>query len=437
MSEVLLWLNVAFALVLAVDGLRRRSGYLELPFLMSVVYGLWLLPQAAVLVWDATLPPNAVPRVLLMSLLCLLLCWVGWRLGLKTKEQRKPVKAAIDSNRLLLPTWCVTLFAIGMQLLIFAQPASVRADSQWTGPITIIFFFAQVGVVSLVLSLAMFMQRATTSTVVLAIANLLLYAPSVLIYFRRAETMELVFAVLLTLLAIKRKVMPRTLIVVALVLGFFFINGVGQLRALGGGYQLNDEGQLIARIPTIEEIFAIDWMGAAAGVGDGGASETRNAAMFMEAIDVSGASLGLGSELNNQLVQAYVPAQILGKSFKESLIIGSTSDRMAASEFAYQGMNGSTATGFPQLYKDFWFVGSFVFLIMGFVMANAYSRLRSGSLFTFGLYATTLTLALHAVTHYGYYFMVNAPLPILTLWLVQWTSSLLRTSKRRSKVLVH
>ena len=86
-----------------------------------------------------------------------------------------------------------------MRAAILAQPDDVRAMSQWTGPITIMVFFAQVGTVSLVLSIAMVMRKRTSETMLLTGANLALIAPSVLIYFRREDTFELIFAILIGL----------------------------------------------------------------------------------------------------------------------------------------------------------------------------------------------------------------------------------------------
>ena len=149
-------------------------------------------------------------------------------------------------------------------------------------------FFAQAGTVSLVLSIAMVMRKRTSETILLAGANLALIAPSVLIYFRREDTFELIFAVIIGLFLIKDRLIPRAAIIVSLCLSVFFIHGIGLLRDLGGGYTQNSEGRIVTHVPTLEEIAQADWLSAVAFGENRLHSETRNAAIYMAVTDDRG-----------------------------------------------------------------------------------------------------------------------------------------------------
>lgn len=415
MTETLFALNVGFVAILLVRGLWKRGGYLQVPFLSALIYAIWYLPQAFVLRDDTTLPDGSMARVLAMSLFCLVAIWAGWRQGSRGAGLER-TSGDVRLDRLVLPAILITLFAAAMRAAILAQPDEVRAMGQWTGPITIMVFFAQVGIVSLVLSFILVLRRRSLVTFALFGANLLLYAAPLLITFRRSDTFEFIFAALLCLFFLKGRTIPRVLIVAGLVGGFAFVNGVGHLRALGGGYALSETGQIETRIPTIGEILAIDWFGFDRFLKARDISETRNAAVFM-AVAADQSAIGLGAEFWNRLVHAYVPGQIVGHDLKESLYIGESMDALALRTVGYVRHTGTTSTGFASLYHDFWFFGALVFFFVTRFIARHFTRARAGSLKSLTFYVVLLPLSILAITHFGYYVLVHAPLPIFTAWL--------------------
>jgi hypothetical protein len=139
--------------------------------------------------------------------------------------------------------------------------------------------------------------------------------------------------------------------------------------------------------------------------------------MYMAVTDARG-TYTLGAGLYNLLVNAYVPGQIVGFEFKRGLITSADQSQIAFENTGYETITGMTSTGFTDTYRDFWFFGAGVFFLTAFLMRRMFSGAQAGSLFSFGLYASTLSLTILAITHYGYYLFVNSPLFILTLWLV-------------------
>ena len=316
MTEILFRLNLVITGLLLIEGLCKRAGYLQLPFLSAMMFAIWYLPQAAVLVNEPSVPDGGLTDVLMMSLLCLIAIKTGWQRGLG-RALFKRFERDADVKRLIRPTLVLTLFAITMKAAIMAQPDDVRAMSEWTGPITILYFFSRVATVSLVLSLAIVIRHRTLVTMALAGANILMYVAPLLIYFRRQDTAEFIFTVLLCMFFLRGKAVPRLAVIGGLVVAFAFINGVAHLRSIGGGYVLSETGKIETKIPTLSEIRDIDWFDFRMFEEGKYQSETYNAAVYMSVIDDSGPQ-SLGAEFWNMLVFSYVPGQIVGFDVKKS-----------------------------------------------------------------------------------------------------------------------
>ncbi|BBF93875.1 hypothetical protein [Blastochloris tepida] len=415
MTEVLFWANCLLAGVMLADGLQRREGYMEVPFLSAAMYVVWFLPQAAALLDDSTLPEWGLARVLAMSLLCLGAIWLGWRKGIIGAPKRVQL-LEVPVAGLVWPTLVLTLFAAVLHILIGSQPDEVRVGRVWTGPITIMAFFSSVGSISLVLSLAMVLRRATIATVAIFAINLMIYAPEVLIYFRRASTFQLVFGCLIALYFVRGWTISRRGLVVAACLGFFFINGVGHLRALGGGYALNASGKLETRIPTLQEIMDIDWLSVADGFEKSRSiSETRNAVVFMDVIAEAG-SFTLGGEFFNSILRNYIPGQIVGFDVKSNMKVGADLEEISLAYAGYEKQIGSTTTGFTHPYRDWWYLGGAAFWIQAYFMGKFWKFARSGNIKYYAAYAATLGMSIHSLTHFGYYWFVKNIFIISVLW---------------------
>lgn len=415
MTELLFLLNAALAGYLLVQGLWKRGGYLEVPFLSALVFAIWFLPQIYVLLDDITLPDGSVARVLVMSLLCLVAIAAGWKEG-SAKLPARPIGENINIDRLVVATACATAFAMTMHIAVMAQPDEDRAVAQWTGPLTILAFFGQVRIPALVLSLVLLIRRRTIVTMALAAPNLFLYAVPILVYFRRAGVFEFVFSVLLVLYFLKGKAIPRALVFTGAVFGFLFINAAGELRGLSGGYALNEVGKIETRFPTLDELMAIDWFGMDRFRQGQYISEARNAVVYMQSIEEQGA-IGFGSAFWDMMVHAYVPGQLVGFDFKQSLKVGYDLILLALRSAGYETIPGATSTGFPVLYYDFWYFGALVYFFITRFLAQQFTRARAGSFESLTIYAVLLPQSIQGITHSGYQLLVYAPLPVFVVWL--------------------
>lgn len=414
MTELLFALNWMGVTAVLARGLLRPAGYAEFPFLAAAAYATWYLPQASALLTDQSLPSGSLATVLLLSLLAFGAIVAGWSAAVYARRPLRRVE--LSSQRLVASAVVITLFSAAIQILIELQPAEARAAPQWTGTLTILAFLSRVGIVSLALSVLLVLERASMIRLGLLAGNLLLYAPEVLMYFRRADTLELALVFGLGLLFVRKAHIPRTAILCALLAGYFYVHGVGQLRALGQGYQVNAAGEIEARIPTLAEVAAIDWFAPTNFASSAQPFEVRNAAYYAAAVETDG-DFGLGMRLWDSLVFAYVPGQLIGFEVKQNLMSGVSLSDLALMEAGYETHTGTTSTGFVLAFADFWHFGCIAFFATALCLGRFYAAARDGRIDGQLLYMGTLVFGLHAVSHSSYYLLIFAPPVVATAML--------------------
>jgi hypothetical protein len=313
---------------------------------------------------------------------------------------------AIPIAAFVWPVSALTLFTVTVDVLIHLQPEDIRGGV-WSGPITILAFFRNVGKVPLAASLLMVLCRPTKVTFLLAAINVGLEMPALFLLFRRANIVATSAAVVLALWFVRRKALPRPAIVAAALASFLFVHAVGQLRALSGGGHANAEGRIETRLPTLEELSQVEWLSNNP-LYEGDSYEVANAATFMAV--ASDGYPTLGAQLWNKLVLAYVPGQLIGSDNKASLIIGTDLEERAFSEVSYEWRPGTTPTGFVDAFQDFWYFGAMIFFLLAFILGYHFRLSLAGEPLHAIMYMSTVGLGLHSITHFSYYYFVYTPL---------------------------
>jgi hypothetical protein len=130
--------------------------------------------------------------------------------------------------------------------------------------------------------------------------------------------------------------------------------------------------------------------------------ELRNAAMLIEAVRRSG-DYEYGAGYWNHLVFRYVPAQILGESLKESLMIRRPNEGLER-ELAgmdYTNPVGSTVTAIGDSFQQFGYWGCLFFVVLGVFFRRLWGAAAPrNALFAQLLYMQSCTSAMRAVTHW-------------------------------------
>jgi hypothetical protein len=432
---LLLIVTVASLAVYASVFANARRAF-EVPFIVALFTLIWIVPQAIALTNVIGVPEIGYRDALIMSLAMVVLTTIGWRFGLSRRLGHwKPRTYSL--KRLELATVAATLFAAAMVGLIYTFPDDMRAEGQWTGPITIIYIFTQVKFVSYALSLVLYLRTKKYFSLCLILLNVAVIFPSVFVYFRRADTFIFVFFTAFALCRFRGLTPPRWIYIVVPVLALLAINSVGELRRISGGYALNPlTGEIEARVPTLSELRDVDWTRALKFSQFSENSEFKNAVYEIEVFRQDETPT-LGASIWDRFIFAYVPGQLIGPENKADLMLLDERDINAAlSAKGYNKIPGQTSTGLAQPYRDFYFVGALAYLFVGFFSA----RLFRGSYvddFATVCYGLTVAHAAHTVTHNGYYYFVDS-LPIfLSTFVVFAFAAVRRFPKRRDSIARH
>src|SRR5690606_29217298 len=81
-----------------VHGMAARGRYYHFPFLAAVAFLCFIVPQVPGLLAGPFLPEAATSKALFLAILCLLMCWAGWKVGVNASG---PSDVAFSERRLL------------------------------------------------------------------------------------------------------------------------------------------------------------------------------------------------------------------------------------------------------------------------------------------------------------------------------------------------
>ena len=383
MTTPLLLSFTAVCIFLLCQGMLKRGAIYGYPFLAGAAFVGFALPQLVGLSHERFLPPGALESTLLMATLCAAMCWVG--AAVAYPPRRKPVWN-YDDRRLLVLSAVLSLLGGYFYYAISRLPPEMTENTQWTGLPVAYLFFARMLTYGFAIAVLLFARNGSRVAGLIALYGALFYLDRIVIGGRRQDTGEFVMIVLLAWWFQRDRCVPRPLMLAGLVAGALFINSIGDYRAASG----KEEG------PKWDEIANIDFIGNLQKVTEHGGAELMNAAYIIAAIDRT-MEFDLGVTHWNELVFAYVPAQLVGTEFKEALYLPQSSP--AYDEFFYTPALGSTVTGFSDAYASFWYFGCLKFFLIAYCMQKLWWAARGGSLVAQLLYMLLPVPALEAITH--------------------------------------
>jgi oligosaccharide repeat unit polymerase len=379
-----LFIVLGVTLAIFVRELIRKEGIYELPFIASSVYLGWVIPQLVGLQFDQSLPDGSLLITCLYAALCLLALEFGNRAG------RAPFRFPVQhlDNNLLFPVAIALSIAGAVFYLLVrvnAETATIDSGGQWSGEITIWSFFSRLLTFGLVVSIAGLLQRPSKGWWVLIAFNALFYVDRIISGGRRSELAELMLIASFIALFRYNIRVPRTLVLVALVAGTLFINGIGEYRA-----RAQD------RIPSLSDIAEIDFIGNMVALTQQGGEELRNATMTIDA-SLTSSEYNLGGGLWNSLVHHYVPAQIVGADIKSALTLDLPNPLYEL--HGYTPYTGSTYTGIGDSFAAFSFFGAALFYFYGWFYQRLFVTAKSGSAVAMLILLVMITPALLSITH--------------------------------------
>lgn len=398
---------LTLALFVGLFGLVQPGGYLKAPTLAGLVFGLWFAPQFAYVAQSPFLSTGAVLSVGLTACLALLFVMGGWYLGLKSDRKSNFIKP-IPVEQLLIPLAIMTAITTGLNILLEQMRPSMANISQWSGPIVIVNFFAQLRIISLALSLMLFLRKRTPATISLLAVNIIVNIPFALFLMRRSEMIDMGIVVLGSLWFARRIRVPTPVVLGGLVAFAVVVFSMTSLRSTQNRLEQTSGETISLLSPQLwSEIDIADTVTASAR----NAPDVRNAAFSVQLVNDLG-QYSYGASTWNSFIHQFVPGQLVGSSVKESLLVQDarlqTSEMSTRYNFFYQ--TGTTSTGVGSAYREFGYFGSLFFLLMGLVLGRLYSFAMRGSLYAQLGYICMVPFLLTSITHGHDKFFVMMPL---------------------------
>jgi hypothetical protein len=373
-------------LLLAATIVRPRLIY-EYPYFMAAAFTAFVLPQAYALYRDEW--GGIYLRIaLLMCFLCLACCWLGY--------QRRPHPALLE--KLNIPIDPARFLQGGIVLVLIGWYFTYKlgtlseeeSSNMSTGIPTVYQFFGGLVYPGFAICFYCALKRKWIIAWLATVAAAVIPMQAALFYGRREPTVLFLLAVGLGIYFIKGKTPPRWVIITGVAGAMLFIPSTSEYRQLAKEHPL----KALREINFTEQFKeALD---------PNAISELKNATAVIAATEETG-DYEFGAGYWNQIVFRFVPAQFLGKDFKNSLMIGGEQRDM--SDFVEKVLGfelpvGVTVTGMGDSFNEFGYLGCLFFAALGYLFKTLWAGANhpNGTVAQI-LYIQITTSAMRAATH--------------------------------------
>lgn len=364
-------------------GLVRRGGIYEVPFLAGSVFMGFILPQLPALENGLGQPSFAVERMILFTTACALMTGIGWLAG--QRPLRSGVHVIICERHLLYLSLVLSLAGAYFYYKVSRLPPEVRLVSMPSGIMVLYSFFQRMLTCGFVIAILCIARRPSPMAWSIMLFDLILLGDRLLMGGRKGEATEALLAVLISFWFYRRWTVPRILALSGVLLAAISLNSTSDYREIVRGENRVDWDQ-ISKISVIENFVRV--------LKEGG-PETRNAVKRMDIV-ANNEAFDYGLFHWNIVIHDFVPAQLLGRVFKDSLTVD-LSDQYGRD---YDPDLGSTETGMSDAFASFWYLGAIKFFIISYVLARIYCTARQGWVLAQILYIFGITAAMLSVSHH-------------------------------------
>lgn len=380
------WIATAFLAIVCVavlgHGIVQRGRCYGYPFLAAGIFLTFVLPQAPGLLNDAFMPAEMMTRAMFFSALCLVMTIVGWQIGMRTKPARSLV---FDERRLLQAATLLSLVGAYFFYKFGRLPDEERLAGFLSGTAVAYLFFAKLLTYGLAIAVLCYAQRPSRTALAVILFDCVFYFERIVLAGRRSDFAEFALILALALWFQRRWAVPRTAVLAGL--------GV----ALGSMLAAGDYRQSIYYSGERDwsAVLEIDLAESWNRLLENGGPEVRNLAFAMDHVaDVAQYDLGVSHW--NSLVHSYVPAQLLGTRFKESLFLD-LPDRFPTD---YLTRPGATSTGMMDAFASYWYFGWLKFFALGAVLGWLYRQALNGNTTAQLAYMLSAVPSMLVVTHF-------------------------------------
>ncbi len=382
MNWIVTWLLIGLVCWMLLSGARRTGRIYEFPFLAAAITFAFILPQLPGLANDPFLPDGAYERAVVFTILCVAMCWLGW---MPDRPVMKAFRWQLDERRLLIASAGLSLIGAYFYYQLGRIPIEQAVATQFTGWYVVLFFFSKLLPYGLCVALLCLLRRPSYAAIGITLFDAVFYLDRIFVTGKRGETTELVLMVALAVWFQRRRAIPYILLLAGILGGTVMMSSTEDYRDLSRAKDRPESVQVTQLSPwqRFEKLL------------ETGGPEMRNAIFRINAVEQS-MVFDYGLFHWNILVFNYVPAQIVGRSIKEALLI--QIDGQYARD--YDPPNGTTETGMSDAFASLWFFGAIKFFIIAFVLSRLYGAAMAGYAVPQLFYMLLIVPGMHSISHH-------------------------------------
>lgn len=380
MTWPLAWMLFALVLWMLSTGLVRTARAYEFPFLAGLMAFSFLLPQIPSVAGDQSVTEAAFTKTLAMTLLCLVMLWLGWG------SRRAPISFFEDTfseKRLLNAALAMSLIGAFFFFQLSRMSNELTVGVQMSGTGVAYLFFARLMIYGLAIATLCYARRPSRFAGFIILFDLFFCIDRILVTGKRGEALEIVIIFALSFWFHRGWKPPRSALVGMILATTLVMSSLSDYRQI----TREDEGFDITRIAQIDLVENFQEMLASGGL------ELRNAVQRIEQIDRSG-EFDYGAVHWNRLVFAFVPAQIVGNPTKAALYLP-----VPLPPRDYLPPTGTTETGMVDAFLSFWYFGALKFFLLAYVLSRVWASANAGSTTAQIVYMLSVVPAMHAISH--------------------------------------
>ena len=376
---------------------RGKGRYFEFPFWAATLALGWFLPMAiGGLSIARQFPDGAYTASMFFAVLCTLALWAGyaWAVG-RVPQGGSWLGARFDARKLYWAGAFLCSVGFFFQYKLSTLPEELTSMTQWSGAAVKYLFLSNIFIFGFVTLWLLYLSKRrffSPGLLLFILPSLFLLVSSAVLKGRRAAMMNLVSYLAASLWFVRRVALPRWMLVVGLCFGLTLVNAIGVYRSI----MYQKDLTLSERLAKVAEA---DLSGSTANVLQESGAEFMNYVYYRQ-IYVETGEYDFGAAHWNELVFNYVPAQIVGRGLKESLMVPLCNHiDLAAEKYGYFFGLGTTTTGYFDAFASFAWLGFVKYLIIGGIMGVLYRHAMQGDFLGQLLYVYALGTAMHAISH--------------------------------------
>lgn len=362
-------LFAAANLLIVCYGLRRSSGLLQYPVLISAASLGYVVPEALGVVLNPGLaPPLGLTKALIMYSLCSWAAYAGWtwhrpKVVCRTREWSPSIQTLQ-----VMGLFYVVIGAVGFWKLASLTGGILRFYSvngaysiEWQGMTIVYNFFAVYLLPGYILAVIVFLRKRSWVCLAAAVPLGVIQLAYIVFLGRRSVLIGFLLINACILYFHYRRLPPRLFMLTAVPLLTFAVFVAPLYRAHS---QIGGDSEMIKQIDVAK---------VASDVAGGIDSTVVMSAHMVEICDSQGLfRYGIG--FYNQFILYYVPKLLVGAERKQALLAEVGDAARADNEYGWVSTYSTAPGGPTNAFEEFWYLGALVFAVLSHILRRLWDR---------------------------------------------------------------